>query len=135
VKAKLCGVEQMALPMFGRATITLGIGPHFLVEIFIVGSDWELTVVVQASGFPDALEDAHLLSWPDGVAKVLAVLASALQSSTNPASRTHLLNTVRTSPLMTQHLSAFFTLMPAERLQQRQRIFRRAIKVRKYLSD
>ena len=28
---KLCGVEQKALPMFGRATITLGIGPHFLV--------------------------------------------------------------------------------------------------------
>jgi len=26
--AKLCGVEQRALPMFGRATITLGIGPH-----------------------------------------------------------------------------------------------------------
>jgi len=31
VKAKLCGVEHMALPMFDRATITLGIGPHFLV--------------------------------------------------------------------------------------------------------
>ena len=26
--AKLCGVEQRALPMFGRATIRLGIGPH-----------------------------------------------------------------------------------------------------------
>jgi len=26
--AKLCGVEQRAPPMFGRATITLGIGPH-----------------------------------------------------------------------------------------------------------
>jgi len=25
----LCGVEQMAPPIFGRATITLGIGPHF----------------------------------------------------------------------------------------------------------
>jgi len=25
---KLCGVEQRAPPMFGRATITLGIGPH-----------------------------------------------------------------------------------------------------------
>jgi len=35
VKAKLCGVEQMALPMFGRATITLGIGPHFLVQIML----------------------------------------------------------------------------------------------------
>jgi len=26
--AKLCGVEQRAPPMFGRATVTLGIGPH-----------------------------------------------------------------------------------------------------------
>jgi len=26
--AKLCGVEQRAPPIFGRATITLGIGPH-----------------------------------------------------------------------------------------------------------
>ena len=27
--AKLCGVEQRAPPIFGRATIRLGIGPHF----------------------------------------------------------------------------------------------------------
>ena len=27
--AKLCGVEQRAPPIFGRADITLGIGPHF----------------------------------------------------------------------------------------------------------
>ena len=26
--AKLCGVEQRAPPMFGKATITLGFGPH-----------------------------------------------------------------------------------------------------------
>jgi len=26
--AKLCGVEQRAPPIFGRASITLGIGPH-----------------------------------------------------------------------------------------------------------
>ena len=26
--AKLCGVEQRVPPMFGRATIRLGIGPH-----------------------------------------------------------------------------------------------------------
>ena len=26
--AKLCGVEQRAPPIFGRADITLGIGPH-----------------------------------------------------------------------------------------------------------
>ena len=27
--AKLCGVEQRPPPIFGRAAITLGIGPHF----------------------------------------------------------------------------------------------------------
>jgi len=26
--AKLCGIEQRALPIFGRAAITLGIGPR-----------------------------------------------------------------------------------------------------------
>ena len=29
VVAKLCGVEQRAPPIFGRATIRLGIDPHF----------------------------------------------------------------------------------------------------------
>jgi len=29
VSPKLCGVEQRAPSIFGRATITLGIGPHF----------------------------------------------------------------------------------------------------------
>jgi len=29
VSVNLCGVEQRAPPMFGRVTITLGIGPHF----------------------------------------------------------------------------------------------------------
>ena len=32
--AKLCGVEQRAPPIFGRAAITLGIGPHFQCWIF-----------------------------------------------------------------------------------------------------
>jgi len=27
--SQLCGVEQRAPPIFGRAAITLGIGPHF----------------------------------------------------------------------------------------------------------
>jgi len=89
----------------------------------------------QASGFPDALEDAHLLSRPDGVAKVLSVLSTALRSSTNSASKTHLLNTVRTSALMTQHVSAFFTRIPAERTPQRQRIQARAIKVPRSLTS
>ena len=34
--AKLCGVEQRAPPMFGRATITLGIGPHSSFCLFCV---------------------------------------------------------------------------------------------------
>jgi len=75
------------------------------------------------------LEDGQLLAKSDCVAKVLAVIASALQCQTNPASRIHLLNTVRTSALMTQHLSAFFTRMPAEQSMARQRAFKRAIKV------
>ena len=29
VSRKLCGVEQRTPPIFGRAAITLGIGPHF----------------------------------------------------------------------------------------------------------
>ena len=29
MSAELCGVEQRAPPMFSRATMTLGIGPHF----------------------------------------------------------------------------------------------------------
>ena len=29
VVGELCGVEQRAPPIFGRAAITLGIGPHF----------------------------------------------------------------------------------------------------------
>ena len=32
--AKLCGVEQRAAPIFGRATITLGIGPHSSSSFF-----------------------------------------------------------------------------------------------------
>jgi len=37
--AKLCGVEQRAPPIFGRADITLGIGPHFqFVFIFMAMS-------------------------------------------------------------------------------------------------
>jgi len=31
--AKLCGVDQRAPPIFGRAAITLGIGPHSSVFI------------------------------------------------------------------------------------------------------
>jgi len=51
--AKLCGVEQRAPSMFGRAAITLGIGPHsssiFLLFLFArlisaVG-DWMSTIL------------------------------------------------------------------------------------------
>jgi len=69
-----------------------------------------------------------------GVSKVLAVLASALQSPTNTASKIHLLNTVRTSTLLKQQLSAFFPRMLAEQSPPRQRTFRRAIKVRRRLA-
>ena len=31
--AKICGVEQRAPPVFGRATITLGIGPHSSITL------------------------------------------------------------------------------------------------------
>jgi len=86
-------------------------------------------ILLQASGFPAALSDAELLFKPDGVCKVLAVIAAALSCQSNPASRIHLLNTVRTSALVTQHLSAFFTRMPAEQSMARQRAFKRAIKV------
>ena len=33
--AKLCGVEQRAPPIFVRATITLGIGPHSSCRYFV----------------------------------------------------------------------------------------------------
>jgi len=32
--AKLCGVEQTAPPIFGRATITLGTGPHSSILLY-----------------------------------------------------------------------------------------------------
>jgi len=62
--SQTCGVEQRAPPMFGRATITLGIGPHsslfciivslavansnsqcitFCRKIFVGGLSWETT--------------------------------------------------------------------------------------------
>jgi len=34
--AKVCGVEQRATPTFGRAAITLGIGPHSSLCLFYV---------------------------------------------------------------------------------------------------
>jgi len=38
-----CGVEQTALPVFGRAAITLGIGPTFLVDaVYMMKSTDEL---------------------------------------------------------------------------------------------
>jgi len=39
-RAKLCGVEHRAPPIFGRATITLGIGPHSIfLFIYLFTSD------------------------------------------------------------------------------------------------
>ena len=34
--AKLCGIEQRAPPIFGRAAVTLGIGPHSSFHCFLV---------------------------------------------------------------------------------------------------
>jgi len=34
--SKLCGIEQRTTPMFGRATITLGIGPHSSCDCSVV---------------------------------------------------------------------------------------------------
>ena len=38
--SKLCGVEQRAPPVFGRATITLGIGPHSSFMLFLLLSSF-----------------------------------------------------------------------------------------------
>jgi len=38
--AKLCGVERRAPPMFGRAAITLGIGPHSSWVYFCYWLTW-----------------------------------------------------------------------------------------------
>ena len=56
---KLCGVEQRAPPIFGRATITLGIGPHssffYLLSIYLLFfiprlisavADWMVTILL-----------------------------------------------------------------------------------------
>ena len=43
---KLCGVEQRAPPMFGRAAITLGIAPHSSFSLFFS------TSTVQSKVFP-----------------------------------------------------------------------------------
>jgi len=48
--AKLCGVEQMAPPILGRAAITLGIGPHcsssFFPRLISAVAEWLSTVLL-----------------------------------------------------------------------------------------
>jgi len=39
VSAKLCGIEQRVPPTFGRATITLDIGPHSSLHKFQVQAE------------------------------------------------------------------------------------------------
>ena len=45
----ICGVEQRAPPVFGRAAITLGIGPHSssssFFRLFSVLADWMSTIL------------------------------------------------------------------------------------------
>jgi len=48
--AKLCGVEQRAPPIFGRAAITLGIGPHSRFIIVFPYSKWAKFRVAQKLG-------------------------------------------------------------------------------------
>jgi len=36
VSAKLCDIDQRALPIFGRAAMTLDIGPHFSIFLKVV---------------------------------------------------------------------------------------------------
>ena len=49
--AKLCGLEQRVPPIFGRATITLGIGPHssffffFFPRLISAAADWMFTIL------------------------------------------------------------------------------------------
>jgi len=46
--AKLCGVKQRAPPIFGRAAITLGIGPRssfFFPRLFSAAADWMSTIL------------------------------------------------------------------------------------------
>jgi len=38
--AKLCGVEQRVPSIFGRAAITLGIGPHSSIFVLFLSSSW-----------------------------------------------------------------------------------------------
>jgi len=48
--AKLCGVEQRAPPIFDRAAITLGIGPHsssfFFPRLISDVADWMSTILL-----------------------------------------------------------------------------------------
>ena len=52
LSAKLCGVEQRAPPMFGRATIRLGISPHssfyflFFPRLISAAADWMSTILL-----------------------------------------------------------------------------------------
>ena len=49
VSAKLCSIEQRATPIFGRATITLGIGPHssLLWSPYVIGQ----TIIFSSCNF------------------------------------------------------------------------------------
>jgi len=47
--SQLCGVEQRALPTFGRAAIMLGIGPHsssFFPRLISAVAEWMSTILL-----------------------------------------------------------------------------------------
>ena len=71
--AKVCGVEQRAPPIFGRAAITLGIGPHsglclffmtMSVVVFILSSIKLSWVIVRWLGTLVVLHVVYMLIWP-----------------------------------------------------------------------
>ena len=59
VSAKLCGVEQRAPPIFGRVAITLGIGPHSSLVVFLQLL-LLLLLLITTSGQSDLTKDCRL---------------------------------------------------------------------------
>jgi len=100
MSAKLCVVEQWASPMFGRATITLGIGPHssylsFYFTCYMLGKHRLYTLVmhckwleiftVQLHWPPDSLHNClpSPRQWPS-VAKGRRLLVTRMTTTWKP---------------------------------------------------
>jgi hypothetical protein len=85
--------------------------------------------ISQTSGFYDALDDDDLLRRPEAVTDLLTCIGSALECETNNAAKIYLLNKIRTSKLLTGHLSIYFVNMMTEASNARIRSFKQPIKV------